>query len=188
MNRLLAADRNACAGRRTWPAAFGASLTAMLTVPLPAFAQTTADVQRELTQMKQQYEAELRRMRQDYDARLRRLEARLKPAERRLPAAPKAVPAAAAVAAVNAAPPTPVATAAPPPAAATPTSLVPPTQSPSIGLTFGTPSGEPWAIGPVVPPPAASASAFNPSIGVVLQGTAGYLSKNPDTYFVRGFL
>src|SRR5688572_25807108 len=92
MNRLLVTDRDVRAGRRIWPAAFGAGLTAVLTVPLPAFAQTTADVQRELTQMKQQYEAELRRMRQDYDARLRRLEARLQAAEKRPPAPASTAP------------------------------------------------------------------------------------------------
>src|SRR3954469_18475522 len=109
MNRLLAANRDACAGRHTWPAAFGAGLAAVLNVPLPAFAQTTADVQRELNQMKQQYEAELRRMRQDYDARLRRLETRLKAAESNPPATAKASPATkeAPVVAVDTAPPPP---------------------------------------------------------------------------------
>ena len=90
MNRLLAAGRDTCAGRRTWPAAFGAGLTAVLAVPVPASSQTVSDVQRELNQMKQQYEAELRRMRQDYDARLRRLETRLKAAESHPPATAKA--------------------------------------------------------------------------------------------------
>src|SRR4051812_27571823 len=33
---LLAAGRDTCAGRRTWPAAFGAGLTAVLAVPVPA--------------------------------------------------------------------------------------------------------------------------------------------------------
>src|SRR4051812_47952277 len=106
MNRLLGAGRDACAGRRTWPAAFGVGLTAALAAPVPASSQTVNDVQRELTQMKQQYEAELRRMRHDYDARLRRLETRLKAAESRPPTMAKAPPP---NAAVNAAPPAPVA-------------------------------------------------------------------------------
>ncbi len=90
MNRFLAAGRDVCAGRSIWPAAFGAGLTAVLTVPAPASSQTLSDVQRDLKQMKQQYESELRRMKQDYDARLRRLESRLKAAESRPPAPAKA--------------------------------------------------------------------------------------------------
>ena len=69
MDRLLAAGRDMRAGRRAWPAAFGAGLTAALALPLPASAQTTSDVQRELAQMKREYDAEMRRMRQEYDAR-----------------------------------------------------------------------------------------------------------------------
>jgi hypothetical protein len=184
MNRLLAADRDACAGRRTWPAAFGASLTAALAVPVPASSQTVSDVQRELTQMKQQYEAELRHIRQDYDARLRRLEARLKAAESRPPAATPAT--AAPVAAISTAPPAPTGFAAQPATPLVPASP-PPTPSRGIEFTIGTPPGEPWAFGPVVPPVPAAANAFNAAIGVILQGTAGYLTKNPDTYFVRGF-
>ena len=191
MDRLLTANRDARAGRRSRPATFGAGLAAALAVPLPAFAQTVADVQRELAQMKQQYEAEMHRMRHDYDARLRRLEARLKAAEAK-PAGPpqprelvsrpigKAEP--------PATPTAPAATAvAPAPVATTATAAAIPPPSPPVGFTFGTPPGEPWAIGPVVPPPATSASAFNPAIGVVLDGRAGYLSKNPNSYFVRGF-
>jgi len=53
INRLLAAGRDTCAGRRTWPAAFGAGLTAVLAVPVPASSQTVSDVQRGLNQMKQ---------------------------------------------------------------------------------------------------------------------------------------
>ena len=67
------------------------------------------------------------------------------------------------------------------------TAAATPPPSRSIEFTFGTPPGEPWAVGPVVPPPAASAGAFNPAIGVVLEGTAGYLSQNPNNYFVQGF-
>jgi hypothetical protein len=62
MNRLLAAGRDARAGRRTLPTAFGAGLATALIVPVPASSQTISDVQHELTQMKQQYDAELRRM------------------------------------------------------------------------------------------------------------------------------
>ena len=191
MNRLLAAGRDTCAGRRTWPAAFGAGLTAVLAVPVPASSQTVSDVQRELNQMKQQYEAELRRMRQDYDARLRRLETRLKAAESHPPATAKAVPATkeVPVAAADTAPPPPPAPNTVAAAPATPLVVAPPPPAPgrSIEFTFGTPPGEPWAVGPVVPPPAASAGAFNPAIGVVLEGTAGYLSQNPNNYFVKGF-
>ena len=57
-------------------------------------------------------------------------------------------------------------------------------------FTIGTPPREPWPIGPATPPianPSASAGAFNPAIGVVLQGKASAFSQNPDTYRVRGF-
>ena len=58
------------------------------------------------------------------------------------------------------------------------------------GLAIGTPPGEPWAIGPVTPPRNApsSASAFNPAIGVVLDGRFSAFSQNPDRYFVKGFV
>jgi hypothetical protein len=72
---------------------------------------------------------------------------------------------------------------------ATPLVLAPPAPTPSRGIEFtiGTPPREPWAVGPMVPPVPAAANAFNAAIGVILQGTAGYLTKNPDTYFVKGF-
>src|SRR5262249_18330397 len=48
---------------------------------------------------------------------------------------------------------------------------------------------------PILPPPAAAApggpaslvSAFNPSIGVILNGQLGAFSQNPNDYFIRGF-
>jgi hypothetical protein len=186
MDRLLTATRACVAVRRIWPAALCTGLTAVFAVPMSAFAQTTADVQHELNQMKQQYDTELRRLRQEYDVRLRRLEARLKAAESKPPAAPRQREQAP-VAALDTARPVPVAVASPPP---TPSIAAPPAsaaESRSIGFTIGTPPREPWEIGPVVPPPPAAANAFNPSIGVVLEGTAGYLSQNPNTYFVQGF-
>lgn len=36
-------------------------------------------------------------------------------------------------------------------------------------------------------PAAASANAFNPAIGVVLDGKFGYFSQNPDNYRIPGF-
>jgi hypothetical protein len=165
-----------------WPAALGAGMVVAIGFPLPSSSQNVVDVQRELTEMRRHYDAELKRLQRDYDARLRRLETQLKTAQSKPPPAPMA-PAEPGVG--------PVATGAPsqPPA---PLALAAPAPAPvgTSGFTIGTPPSEPWAIGPVTPPianPSASASAFNPSIGVILQGKASTFSQNPDTYRVKGF-
>ena len=137
-------------------------------------------MQRELKQMREQYEAELNRMRRDYDARLSRLENRLKAAERK-PNVTRTERAA------TDQPPVPVA-----PSPSTPPTEVPPAVALTAPPTFtiGTPPREPWPVGPATPPianPSASAGAFNPAIGVVLQGKASAFSQNPDNYRVRGF-
>ena len=118
--------------------------------------------------MRQHYDAELKRLRRDYEARIDRLEKQVKAAESAA-SARKA--------------PAPVATAVPPPLPA-PTPAEP---SANAGLE------QPPA--PGLPPPAVAApgglaslvSAFNPSIGVVLNGHLEAFSQNPNDYFIRGF-
>ena len=180
MDRLQRACCASRARRRQWPAAVGAGLIAAIGCSLPAAAQDISEFQRELKQMRQQYEAELNRMRRDYDARLSRLENRLKAAERK-PNVARTERAATDQPSVPLAPSPPTPPTEVPPAV---TLAAPPT------FTIGTPPREPWPIGPATPPianPSASAGAFNPAIGVVLQGKASAFSQNPDTYRVRGF-
>jgi hypothetical protein len=161
MDRLYRACCASRAQHRSWPAAVGAGLIAAISCSLPAAAQDISEFQRELKQMRQQYEAELNRMRRDYDARLSRLESRLKAAEGK--------PSAARTERTAAGQP-PIAAAAPSPAAP----IAPPAELPP-------------AVALAAPAAPASAGAFNPAIGVVLQGKASVFSQNPDTYRVRGF-
>jgi hypothetical protein len=175
MEHMQTARRALQDRRRVWPTALGAGVIASIGFSPVGMAEDNADLRRELTQMRKQYNTELQRLRRDYDARLRRLEARLKEAEEK-PAAARATQAAA--------PEVPVAAATPPPGAVRPGPVA---AQPSPFLTIGTPPTEPWPIGPVTPPPASSASGSNPAIGAILQGTAGYFSQNPDTYRVKGF-
>jgi hypothetical protein len=171
-----------CARHRQWPAALGAGIIAIIGFPIPVSAQNIADVQRELTEMRRHYDAELKRLQRDYDARIRRLEGQLRAAQSKpAPVGPAAASfGPVATAGAPAAPP-------PPPVAATLPGSGPANTS---GFTIGTPPREPWAIGLVTAPvanPSASAGSFNPAIGVILQGKAGYFSQNPDTYRVKGF-
>jgi len=48
---------------------------------VPADAQELPDLQRELREMRQHYDAELKRLRRDYEARIERLEKQVKAAE-----------------------------------------------------------------------------------------------------------
>jgi hypothetical protein len=174
MPRASARERH-----RHWPAAVGAGMVAAIALPLPAAAQNMADIQRELAEMRRHYDAELKRLQRDYDARIKRLETQLKTARSR----PSPAPVGPAEASVG-----PVATGVPPsPPLVLAAPAAPPVARP--GLAIGTPPGEPWAIGPVTPPRNApsSASAFNPSIGVVLQGKASHFGQNPAAYRVKGF-
>ena len=171
-------------GYRHWPAALGAGMIAAiaLPLPLPAAAQNMAELQRELAEMRRHYDAGLKRLQRDYDSRIRRLETQLKAAQK---APSPSAPVGPAEGSFG-----PVATAVPPPAP--PLALAAPAAPPAArpGLTIGTPPGEPWAIGPVTPPrnPATSASAFNPSIGIILDGRLSAFSQNPDRYFIKGFV
>lgn len=179
MDRLQQARCALRARHRQWPASIGAGLMAAISCSLPAAAQEVSEVQRELKQMRQQYEAELNRLRRDYDTRLSRLETRLKAAENKSAVTRTEKAATGQPSALSTAPP---ASPAEVPLAVAP--AAPP------AFTVGAPPREPWPIGPATPPIAtssASAGAFNPAIGVVLQGRASAFSQNPDTYRVRGF-
>ncbi len=152
-------DRAGRARPRPVPVVAGAGLIAALGFSSPATADDVGDMHRELKEMQRHYDAELKRLKNDYGGRLRRLEARLKAAESNT--------------ASRTAPPPPAAAA--PPAAALPATVASPTfelPPPAIASAAGGP---------------AQAGAFNPAIGVVLQGKASAFSQNPNTYRVRGF-
>ena len=156
--------------RGRWRRACGGGLVIAGFFAIPADAQELPDLQRELREMRQHYDAELKRLRRDYEARIDRLEKQVKAAAAS-PAARKA--------------PSTVATAAPPPSPPRPRRPQSPRQMPGLE--------QPPA--PVLPPPAvpapgglpALASAFNPSIGVILNGHLEAFSQNPNDYFIRGF-
>jgi hypothetical protein len=157
----------AASGR--WRRACGGGLVVAGFFAVPADAQELPDLQRELREMRQHYDAELKRLRRDYEARIDRLEKQVKAAES---------------AASTHKAPAPVATAVPPSPVPAPTPAEP---AANAGLE------QPPA--PSVPPPATPApggleslaSAFNPSIGVVLNGHLEAFSQNPNDYFIRGF-
>src|SRR5215467_5318908 len=94
------------AGRGHWRRACGGSLVVAGVFAIPADAQELPDLQRELREMRQHYDAELKRLRRDYEARIDRLERQVRAAQAAAPVARKA--------------PAPVATAAPPSPAASP--------------------------------------------------------------------
>ena len=162
----LSGQRSVMRGR--WRRACGGSLVVAGFFAVPAAAQDLPDLQRELREMREHYDAELKRLRRDYEARIERLEKQVKAAEG-VPAAHK---------------PPATAAAAPPSPAPAPN---PPEPAINAGLE------QPPA--PILPPPsapapgglAALASAFNPSIGVVLNGHLEAFSQNPNDYFIRGF-
>jgi hypothetical protein len=156
------------AARSRWRRACGGSLVVAGFFAIPADAQELPDLQRELREMRQHYDAELKRLRRDYEARIDRLEKQVKAAE-------------GAAAAHNA--PSAMATAPPPP------SPTPAPAEPAANAGLEQPPA------PVLPPPAAPApgglaslaSAFNPSIGVVLNGHLEAFSQNPNDYFIPKF-
>jgi len=105
MDRLRTARRALGMRRHFWPAALGAGVIAGIGFPHSGAAQDASDLRREMTQMRQQYDAALKQIRRDYDARLRRLEARLKEADTKPAAAPAALPGAPLGTAATGAPP-----------------------------------------------------------------------------------
>jgi hypothetical protein len=129
----------------------------------PALAQSAADLQairREMDAMRQRYDAQYQTLKRDYETRLADLERRLAAAEKTAADAATATAASpvAAVAAPGGAPPGAVVTAdAAPPPAA--------------------PAGN----------AAQSVSAFNPAIGVILDGTYANYGRNRQTFSAPGF-
>src|SRR5215831_17385535 len=69
------------AARSHWRRACGGSLVVAGFFAIPAYAQELPDLQRELREMRQHYDAELKRLRRDYEARIDRLEKQVKAAE-----------------------------------------------------------------------------------------------------------
>src|SRR5215469_13895927 len=67
------------AARSRWRRACGLVVAGFFAVP--ADAQELPDLQRELREMRQHYDAELKRLRRDYEARIERLEKQVKAAE-----------------------------------------------------------------------------------------------------------
>src|SRR5712691_9556246 len=83
--------------RGRWRRACGGSLVVAGFVAVPADAQELPDLQRELREMRQHYDAELKRFRRDYEARIDRLEKQVKAAESAASARKAPAPAATAV-------------------------------------------------------------------------------------------
>src|SRR5215471_17055700 len=69
------------AARGRWRRACSGSLVLASFFVIPAGAQELPDLQRELREMRQHYDAELKRLRRDYEARIERLEKQVKAAE-----------------------------------------------------------------------------------------------------------
>src|SRR5215469_2267350 len=69
------------AARSRWRRACGGSLVIAGFFAIPADAQELPDLQRELREMRQHYDAELKRLRRDYEARIDRLEKQVKAAD-----------------------------------------------------------------------------------------------------------
>src|SRR5215472_9969007 len=96
-----------CMVRGHWRRACGGGLVVAGFFTVPADAQELPDLQRELREMRQHYDAELKRLRRDYEARIDRLEKQVKAAESTASARKAPAPAAAAVPPPPLPPPTP---------------------------------------------------------------------------------
>ncbi len=150
------------AARGGWWRACGGGLVVASFLATPVDAQEIQEVQRELRELREHYDAELKRLRRDYEARIERLEKQVKAANKTAPTANT---------------PSTVA-AAPPPSSAAARGASAALEQPPV---------------PALPPPATpgyaptAASAFNPAIGVVLNGHLEAFSQNPNNYFIPGF-
>src|SRR5215471_17564289 len=69
------------AARGRWRRACGGGLVVAGFFTVPADAQELPDLQRELQEMRQHYDAELKRLRRDYEVRIDRLEKQVKAAQ-----------------------------------------------------------------------------------------------------------
>ncbi len=148
----------------------------LATAAQPAHAQDQdlAALHREMEQMRQQYDAALKRLQQQYERRLGTMEKRLEAAEKEAAAAK--AQAGAAQQAVDTAqqPPTPA-----PAPAATAEAAPAPAPAPAAAAAPAPASAQPGG-------EAASAAAFNPAIGAVLNGTFMAANHNPNTWRVPG--
>jgi hypothetical protein len=127
----------------------------------PASADDLGDMRREMQAMQRQYQAALAKLQHDYEAKLQAMEKRLDAAESKAAAATqKADDAQKSAAAAQTAS-----------EAATQTAAAEPAPSPSAG------GGNAQA----------SAAAFNPAIGAVLDGKGMVSSHNPNTWRLPGF-
>ena len=137
-------------------------LCAALATASPARADDDiAALKRDMQQMQQQYDGALKRLQLQYETKLQSMEKRVEAAEHAAADA-KAQAKAAQQAATNAA-----ASAAPPAAAPAPVAA----------------EAAP-APAPAAPEGQASAAAFNPAIGAVINGTAMASNHNPDNWRV----
>src|SRR5262249_24302405 len=84
------------AARSRWRRACGGGLVVAGLFAVAADAQELPDLQRELREIRQHYDAELKRLRRDYEARIDRLEKQVKAAEAAAHKAPSTVATAAA--------------------------------------------------------------------------------------------
>jgi hypothetical protein len=152
-----------------------AALMAMQAAPAPAQQPpaTLDALRQDMQQMRQQYDAALRQMKADYEARLADMERRLRAAE----TPQKPAPLAATTPASPAASPPPVTTSnalqGAPPELVGPGPASPAPAAPAPGLTTAA---------------AAGAAAFNPAVGVILDGRFASLSRDPATYRIPGFM
>jgi hypothetical protein len=120
------------------------ALAAGIAGPASAQDQRLQAIQREIQDMRRQYDVQLEQMRRDYETRLQEMEQRLKAAEG-------------------------IAASAESRAA----------QASQAAQPQAAPAGARGA--------AAQASAFNPAIGVILDGKYGVFTKSPSSYRIRGF-
>jgi hypothetical protein len=163
-------------GLRSLPRALAAASIGLLVAGFApaAVAQQPASLdalRQEMKQMRQQYDEMLRQMRADYEARLGDMERRLRAAE----------------AASNA--PPPVAQTAPPPApSATASNALQGAPPELLGPPTAAPAPPAVTAGPPTPANVAGAAAFNPAIGVVLDGKFASETRDPATYRIPGFM
>ena len=164
----------------------GLPFAGLMLGPLPARAQEDLqsirrEMRREMEEMQRQHEADMKKLQQQYDERLKRMEERLDAAQRATAAAQAKADQAQKTAQAK----------APAPQAQTPAA-----QPPTRTVATQTPPSSPAPqAAPETPPPTeapagsttASASAFNPAIGVVLDGKFMGARRNPNSYSMPGF-
>ena len=158
------------AGRALRGAALGLPICVGMFAAPPASADDDlVGLKREMEQMRQQYDDQLKRIQQQYETRLQQMEKRVEAAEKQAArASAKAVTAQQTAASAQ---------------------LQAASAKQSVETAQQTPAAAPEAVAPPAPAPegaAASAAAFNPAIGAVINGTAMAANHNPDNWRVPG--